>query len=257
MLSDNDSHEINFAQACEDHNKLPTDDVLLNVKEKVEKHIPALELLLKRFGVENLFAVYVLHRHFKVPDGFNLVGRAAVLDGRDCYWIRRVANDTLNSGEVCAQKFILDEQKCWVPCEFRKSSAPDPRKANPQFLLEISSYLKEHDLTLTFGLERIVPELRFSDTLELRVPNGELLLVRLVPTEVESLRVNYPTATTTSYRWSDQGFARKNFCVPDPDERHPPPKNGDFSLQESQISIYSLIEEQYPRIRDEMADKCS
>ncbi|KPA35896.1 hypothetical protein FLAG1_11370 [Fusarium langsethiae] len=242
-----------FVQACKDHNKLPTDDVLLKVeKEVLEKHLPQLKQLFKRYDVEKLFAVSVLHRHFEVRDGFNLVGRTKTLNGRHCYWTRRVANDTLNSSEVCAQKLILDEPNGWVPCEFRESSAPDPSQVYPEFFLELSNYLKEHDLTSTFGLEYIVPELHSFHTLEFRLPNDELLHVQLAPTEVASLRANDVTVTTV-WRFSDQGFS-ENFCIPDENKTHPdpdppkPPKSRSRS-QEPQISIDNLFRDQYPWIR--------
>lgn len=234
-----------FVQARKDYNKLPTDDVLLKVQEKVEEHTLQLELLFKRFGVEDLFAVWVLHSHFKVPDGFNLVGQTETFDGRRCYWTKRIANNTLDSIGVCAQKIMFNEEKGWVPCELRESSAPDLSQVDPQFFLEVRDYLNKHDLISTLGLECIVPELYLSDTLEFRLPNDELLLVPLKPTEVASLRANYSTATT-NYRWSDQGCI-KNYCIPDENKKHPDKPN-DFPLRKFQISIPSLFQEQYSRI---------
>jgi hypothetical protein len=224
---------------------------LLTVNEQIKKHIPQLELLFKRFEVENIFGVYILHRHFKVSEGLNLVGRPKTFDGRHCYWIRALTNAELKPSEVCGQKFIFDDQKGWLPCEFRENSGPDLRQVDSEFFSELGNYLNQHDLTSTFGLEYIVPELHLPDTLEFRLPNGELLLVPLVPSEVECLQANY-AAATTSLRWSGQGSTSQNFCIPDENKNHPPPKEGDLPLPESQISINNLIEQQYPRIRGEV-----
>ncbi|KAF6517569.1 hypothetical protein HZS61_003130 [Fusarium oxysporum f. sp. conglutinans] len=53
-----------FVKAPEDHNKLPTDDALLQVeKEVLEKHLSQLKQLFERCNAENLFAVATYIRY--------------------------------------------------------------------------------------------------------------------------------------------------------------------------------------------------
>ncbi|KAG7410411.1 hypothetical protein Forpi1262_v017548 [Fusarium oxysporum f. sp. raphani] len=179
-----------FVQARKDHNNLPMDDVLLQAEEEevLGKHLPHLKQLFMRYNVENLFAVYILHRHFEVSKGFNLVGRIIIHNECHYYWTRTVANDTLNSGKVCGRKFIFDKQQGWLPCEFHEGSAPDLSKVDPDFFCDFTKYLVDNDLTSTFGLEYIVPELLIFDMLEIILPNCALLLVQMA-----SLRLNYTT----------------------------------------------------------------
>jgi hypothetical protein len=200
-----------FVQARQDHNNLPTDDALLQVeKEVLEKHLSQLKQLFKRYDVEKLFAVYILHRHFKISDGFNLVGRIIILDECYFYWTRTVANDTLNFGEVCGRKFIFDKRQGWLPCEFHEGSAPDLSKVDQEFFHEFTKYLVDNDLTSTFGLEYIVPELLILDMLEIILPNCALLLV-----QIASVRLKDTTVRTT-FNWSHSLSIRGTNCIPSP-----------------------------------------
>lgn len=225
-----------IANACS-HNNLPNDDALLKVEEKIlNEHLPQLKLLFKRFNVEKLFAVYIPHRHSKVPDGFHLVGQTKIFDGLCYYWTRTVANDTLNSNKVCGRKFIFDKQQGWRPCDFHEGSAPDLSKVKPEFFLELTNYLVKHDLTSTLGLEYIVPELLLIfNMLEFILPNCGLLLV-----EATSLQFNYATTVTTSWGWSHPIFTREIRCIPDRDKKHQPVAV-DYQLQESHTSINDII----------------
>jgi hypothetical protein len=223
MVVDNDSHEINhrqipglqqslisghFGQACKRQNELPTDDVLLQVKmEVLEGHLSYFKQLFKRYNVENVFAVYLLHRHFDVPDGCSLLGRT-ISDGY-LYWTRKVANNTLNCGKVCGRKFVFDKEG-WFPCEFHEGSAPDLSKVDPGFFTEFTTYLVECHLTSTFGLEYIIPELRIIDMLEIDLPNYGLILV-----ETASVPFNDPTVPTR-WDWSDPIHTRVLKCIPFP-----------------------------------------
>ncbi|RKK87917.1 hypothetical protein BFJ68_g16995 [Fusarium oxysporum] len=223
-----------IADVCS-HNKLPTDDALLQVeKEVLEKHLSQLKQLFKRYNAENLFAVYILHRHFKVSKGFNLVGRIIIFDECHCYWTRTVANHTINSGEVCGRKFIFDKQQGWLPCEFHEGSAPDLSKVDPEFFLEFTNYLVKHDLTSTFGLEYIVPELLIFDMLEITLSNCALLLVEAVFLSLDNLVV-----VTTSWGWpSDQPVERRIDCLKKPDGSH---KEVNVDTQKSHSSFDDVI----------------
>ncbi|KAL3587506.1 hypothetical protein FPOAC2_13403 [Fusarium poae] len=228
MFLDKGSHEINYGQIpglqqpltsyhftkfYKDHNNLPTDDVLLQVEEEVLKnHLPLLKQMFKRYKVENLFAVHIPHRHFEVPVGFSLVGQT-ISDGR-CYSIRRVANNTLNCGQVCGRKFVFDNQG-WFPCEFHEGSAPDLRELDGEFFRELTTYLISHDLTSTFGLEYIVPELIILDILETNPSNDELQLA-----EPKSVPFNDAKTVTTSWGWPDPIYTREIRCIVFPEVGH-------------------------------------
>ncbi|KAF4450000.1 hypothetical protein F53441_6784 [Fusarium austroafricanum] len=203
--------EEHFAQTCEDHNKLPTDDVLLKVKEKVKEHLPQLEELFKEWGVEESFALIVLHRHFKLPDGYNQVGR--LIDGR-FYFTRKVANNALNSSEVYGSKFVLT-QRGWRPVEIHEGFESDLRKVNPEFLRAFTKYLLEKNLTSTFGFEYIVPELSIFNTLELDLPGYGLIVV----SAASAPPLDAPTVTTR-WVWSHPIYTRKLTCIYFPKEGH-------------------------------------
>ncbi|KAG7410331.1 hypothetical protein Forpi1262_v017554 [Fusarium oxysporum f. sp. raphani] len=224
-----------FVKAPEDHNKLPTDDALLQVeKEVLEKHLSQLKQLFERCNAENLFAVYILHRHFKVSNGFNLVGRIVICDKCHCYWTRTVANHTINSGEVCGRKFIFDKQQGWLPCEFHEGPAPDLSKVDPEFFLEFTNYLVKHDLTSTFGLEYIVPELLIFDMLEITLPNCELLLVEAVFLSLDNLVV-----VTTRWGWpSDLPAETRLDCLKAPNTGH---KEVSVDTQKSNTNFDDVI----------------
>jgi hypothetical protein len=195
------------------HNNLPTDDALLQVEEEVLKnHLPQLKQMFERHKVENLFAVHIPHRHFEVPDGFSLVGQT-ISDGRR-YSIRRVANDKLIR-DYCGRKFIFDKKQGWVPCEFHQGYAPDLSKLDREFFIEFTTYLIRHDLTSTFGLEYIVPELVILDILETNPSNDELQLA-----ETASVPSNDAKTVTTSWGWPDPIYTREIRCIVFPDVGH-------------------------------------
>ncbi|KAI8404346.1 hypothetical protein FOFC_15841 [Fusarium oxysporum] len=226
-----------FVQARKDHNNLPMDDVLLQAEEEevLGKHLPHLKQLFMRYNVENLFAVYILHRHFEVSKGFNLVGRIIIHNECHYYWTRTVANDTLNSGKVCGRKFIFDKQQGWLPCEFHEGSAPDLSKVDPDFFCDFTKYLVDNDLTSTFGLEYIVPELLIFDMLEIILPNCALLLVQMA-----SLRLNYTTVRTT-FNWSNSISTRGANCLPDPKTNLHDEEDSHHQLRESESSVNDII----------------
>ncbi|PCD21440.1 hypothetical protein AU210_016403 [Fusarium oxysporum f. sp. radicis-cucumerinum] len=200
-----------FAQICENYNKLPIDDVLLEVEEKVKEHLPQLEKLFKECGVEESFALIVLHRHFKLPDGCNQVGR--LIDGQ-FYFMRKVANNALDTSEVYGSKFVLT-QRGWCPVEIHEGFESNLRKVNPEFLTAFTKYLLEKNLTSTFGFEYIVPELSTFDTVELGLSGYGLIVIStaLAPS------FDAPTATTR-WVWSHPIYTRKLDCVYFPEEGH-------------------------------------
>ncbi|KAG7402543.1 hypothetical protein Forpe1208_v017078 [Fusarium oxysporum f. sp. rapae] len=224
-----------FVQAREGHNNLPTDDALLQVEEVLGEHLSQLKQLFMRYNVENLFAVYILHRHFKVTKGFNLVGQIIISDKCHFYWTRPVANDTLNPGKVCGRKFILDKQHGWLPCEFHEGSAPDLSKVRQEFFLEFASYLVDNGLSSTFGLEYIVPELLVFDMLEIILPNSELLL-----RQVADLQRNH-TLVRTTFNWSHSIFTRGTKCLPNAATGGHDEEDSHYQLQDSESRINDII----------------
>ncbi|KAF4481683.1 hypothetical protein FAGAP_11943 [Fusarium agapanthi] len=193
------------------HNKLPTDDVLLNVEEKVKEHLPQLEKLFKEWGVAESLALIVLHRHFKLPDGCNQVGR--LIDGR-FYFTRKVANNALNSSELYGSKFVLT-QRGWCPVEIHEGFESDLTKVNPKFLGAFTKYLLEKNLTLTFGFEYIVPELSKFNTLELPLSDYGLIVVNAAT--VPSIDAS---TITTKWVWSHPKYTRELVCVWIPGKGH-------------------------------------
>ncbi|KPA36507.1 hypothetical protein FLAG1_10718 [Fusarium langsethiae] len=223
MLVDRDSYTLNnhripglqeplisrhLDQACKRQNKLPTDDILLQLKEKIN-HLPHFKDLFERYKVNNLFAVHFLHRHSEVAHGFNMVGRT-ISDGR-LYWTRKVANNTLDTSKVCGRKFMFDEQG-WFPCEFHEGSAPDLSKVKPEFFTDFAAYLVENDLTSTFGLEYIVPELLIFNMLE-----NNWQRYGLVISESTSVPLDDNSTVITSWGWLDSLRKRELRCVRFPD----------------------------------------
>ncbi|EWZ78190.1 hypothetical protein FOXG_21360 [Fusarium oxysporum f. sp. lycopersici 4287] len=197
--------EEHFAQTCEDHNKLPTDDALPEVEEKVKEHLPQLEALFKRWKVEGFFALSVLHRHFKLPDGYNQVGRTIK---KRFYFTRKVANNALNSSKVYGSKFVLTPRG-WSPVEIHEGSMPGLSRVDPEFLSCFTTHLVNHDLTSIFGFEYIVRELSTFNTLELDLPGYGLIVVSAA--SVPS--IDAPTVTTR-WIWSHQTELK---CIPSPD----------------------------------------
>ncbi|RKK10514.1 hypothetical protein BFJ65_g14511 [Fusarium oxysporum f. sp. cepae] len=194
-----------IANVCS-HNQLPIDDVLLKIEDTVKKHVPQLKLILKQYGVKN-FAVCVQHRHFKVPDGFNMVGR--VLFQGLFYFTRKVANDKiLGPGNVCGRKFIFDKQYGWRPCEFHEGSAPDLSKVAPEFFIVYTTYLVKHDLTSIFGLEYTVPGLLIFDILEIGLSDYGLLYV-----DTASMPLNDAQIVTTRFGLSGPIHNNELRCI--------------------------------------------
>ncbi|KPA35603.1 hypothetical protein FLAG1_11683 [Fusarium langsethiae] len=256
MLLDNGSHEHNhvpisglqkplqsdcFIQACQSHNELPTDDVLPQVEDELlEKHRLPLEQLFKRYSAQDLFAVYILHRHFKVPVGSNLVGRTEVFDHRRYYWTRIVANDNISSGEACGRKFVYDEQQGWLPCEFHEGLAPDLSKVDTGFFPEFANYLTKHKLTSTFGLEYIVPELLLVNMFEITLSNGVLVLV-----ESAHVSMGDSVKVTTSLGWpSCRSVERRTDCWKNPDGSHKEVNVDTHKSYNSFNDVIGLVENQ-------------
>ncbi|SCO54536.1 uncharacterized protein FFNC_15560 [Fusarium fujikuroi] len=195
-----------FAQICENHNKLPEDDVLLKVEEKVKEHLPQLKKLFKEWGVTESFALIALHRHFKLPDGCNQVGR--LIDGQ-FYFIRKVANSALNSGKVYGSKFALTPRG-WSPVEIHEGSMPALSRVDPRFLSCFTTHLVNHDLTSIFGFEYIVRELSTLNTLELGLPGYGLIVVDAASVPF----IDAATITaTTRWTWSPETELK---CLPIP-----------------------------------------
>jgi hypothetical protein len=223
-----------IANSCS-YNNLPEDNVLIEIEEKVQEHLPQLRMIFEKFGVENVLGVNALHRHDIVLDGFHLAGKAEIRD-TGLQYLTEAVEDAHDPNQVCGLKFTYDsEYGSWTPYEFHKGPLPGTiSQVDPKFFLQFTDYLVTHNLTSVLGLMYIPKEMLTYDMIEFVFPNCVMVQTPMLVTDIT-------TTVTTGWRFPEPNLTRKTHCVPDRDTTHPPPN--DLLLQHYQISINGKLSE--------------
>jgi hypothetical protein len=138
-------------------------EVELVAEEVQEKDLAEVGLLIRKYGMEKLIGVSLLHRHFDINSDEVMVETIDLQKNESVCRPQPMEKDVFPT----IFKFI-DASKLWQPVQFANNLQPKHEFMNEQLMQDLGNLLKERDLTDTFGMSIIKKDVLCKD--------GEMLL---------------------------------------------------------------------------------
>lgn len=153
------------------YNLLPDDGDQPDVQEV---HLHELASLFKRFNVQDIFGMHLIHGHFKL-DGGNVMLGTALKSVRGC-WTKPTRITDINPTEIHGHIFRLTGSGEMQAYEYREGLTTNLDGADPAFFQELAEYLQANNLANLLGLQVLgkeVPEMMCEFVLQ---DNGTVML---------------------------------------------------------------------------------
>ncbi|KAJ5904802.1 uncharacterized protein N7473_001718 [Penicillium subrubescens] len=142
--------EADLKQSSVLYNQLPSDEAQPPL---LHNHSQEIREILLRHNVQDRIGIHLIHGHFQIPSDQVMLGH--YFENPTGCWTKPVPIEEVDASNIHGHIFKLSRDGELVAYEYREGPPEDLSEINTSFFKDVFTYLLDHNLTDTFGLQAL------------------------------------------------------------------------------------------------------